>query len=90
MLLVNRIREHKNEIAEQLKVRNIDVLDSLDRIIIIDDDRKKKQTSLEDNNAESNSIARKISELFKTGNKDAATELKENSAQLKSCSKQLQ
>ena len=89
MLLVNYIRNHKEEIAERLKLRNLDALDTLEKIISTDDERKSKQTTLEANNAESNSIAKTIAELFRAGKGAEANELKNRSTELKTSTKDL-
>ncbi|MCH7534556.1 MAG: serine--tRNA ligase [Bacteroidetes bacterium] len=90
MLLVHHIRDHKEEIARLLKVRNLDAIETLEKIVSTDDERRSKQTALEENNAESNLIAKKISDLVKSGGGEEANQLKERSSELKSGSKQLQ
>jgi seryl-tRNA synthetase len=90
MLQLNVIREKKDFVIERLAIKNIDAASTLDKVLSLDADKRKKQTELEGLLAEQNAIAKQIGELFKSGNKDGAEDLKAKSTQLKERSKVLE
>jgi len=90
MLQLNVIREKKDFVLERLAIKNIDAAETLDKVLSLDVDKRKKQTELEGLLAEQNAIAKQIGELFKSGNKEGADELKSKSTQLKERSKILE
>ena len=90
MLQLNVIREKKDFVLERLAIKNIDAASTLDKVLSLDVDKRKKQTELEGLLAEQNAIAKQIGELFKSGNKEGADELKSKSTQLKERSKILE
>jgi len=90
MLQTTFIRENKALIVERLKKRNVEGESILDQIIELDDQRKLTQQELDAQLGESNRLAKKVGEFFKSGNteeankaKEAAGALKENVASLK-------
>ena len=89
MLRINRIRENKLEIIEQLDVRNTDFSDLIHEIIDLDEIRRSSQHSLDQELSELNQFSKKIGELFKSGNKEEANELKLKTGQLKESIKTL-
>ena len=89
MLRINRIRENKLEIIEQLNVRNTDFSDLIHEIIDLDEIRRSSQHSLDQELSELNQFSKKIGELFKSGNKEEANELKLKTGQLKESIKTL-
>ncbi|MFM2155740.1 MAG: hypothetical protein RL516_489 [Bacteroidota bacterium] len=90
MLQLNVIREKKDLVIERLAIKNIDAASTLEKVLSLDVDKRKKQTELEGLLAEQNVIAKQIGELFKSGNKDGAEDLKAKSTQLKERSKVLE
>lgn len=77
MLQVTAIRENKEKIVEGLKKRRIkNVEESLDKILAIDLKRKQLQRQQDDLLAESNSLAKEIGSLMKSGQKEEAEKLK--------------
>ena len=64
MLHINRIRENKLEIVEQLKVRNVDFSALINEIIELDEIRRNSQHSLDQELSELNQLSKKIGELF--------------------------
>ena len=90
MLQLNVIREKKDFVIERLAIKNIDAASTLDKVLSLDADKRKKQTELEGLLAEQNNIAKQIGEMFKSGNKDGAEDLKAKSTQLKERSKVLE
>ena len=89
MLQLNVIREKKDFVIERLAIKNIDAASTLDKVLSLDADKRKKQTELEGLLAEQNNIAKQIGEMFKSGNKDGAEDLKAKSTLLKERSKVL-
>ena len=89
MLRINRIRENKLEIIEQLNVRNTDFSGLIHEIIDLDEIRRSSQHSLDQELSELNQFSKKIGELFKSGNKEEANELKLKTGQLKESIKTL-
>ncbi len=90
MLHIQHIREQKEELISRLKKRNIDAEALLNKAIEIDDKRKKTQHELDSILAEQNQVAKKVGELMKAGDKEAAEEAKKSNVALKEKSKQLE
>ena len=89
MLQVNYIKENKQEVIERLAIKNFTDTDIIEKIILLDNNRKEIQKKLDDNLAESKSIAKKIGVLFKTGKTGEANQLKQKTGDLKKMSKEL-
>jgi len=90
MLQVAHIKEHKEVVLKGLAVRNfIDAEAIINKVIEVDNSRKKTQGNLDAVLAESNSISKEIGNLFKAGETQKATILKEKTGQLKEQSKGL-
>lgn len=89
MLQIAYIREHKEEIIERLKVRNFDAEEVINKVIDVDKARRETQVTLDKNLAEANTLAKQIGELFKTGKKEEAGELRNKTAELKEGNKAL-
>jgi seryl-tRNA synthetase len=90
MLQLNYIRENKDEVIARLSVKNFDAKEAVAKIISIDSDRRKIQGELDALNSESNTLAKQIGDLFKSGKQAEASELKNKSAALKETSKKLE
>ena len=89
MLHISDLRNNKNLIIERLKIKNFDCKDLIDVLISKDDERKILQQKSDDLLSKQNQIAKKIGELFKSGQKNEANELKETSAKIKKDSQEL-
>jgi len=90
MLQVPYIRNHKEEVLKGLAVRNFaDAEKIIEQVIKTDEDRRTTQVELDAVLAESNTISKEIGNLFKAGETQKATILKEKTGQLKDQSKQL-
>ncbi|MFK7831891.1 MAG: serine--tRNA ligase [Winogradskyella sp.] len=87
MLQVAFIREHKEDIIRRLDKRNIDATEMINEAIALDENRKAIQTSLDNTKAESNALSKEIGNLFKSGEKQKATILKEKTTHLKEAAK---
>ena len=89
MLGLRYIQENKKSIINGIKKRGIDFSKIIEKIIDLDK-RKEKQTELDNHLANSNKIAKEIGTLFKTGETEKVSSLKEKSINLKSLTKTLQ
>lgn len=83
MLEVTRIREEKQALITALAKRGLQVEAVLDEIIATDDKRKRIQAQSDTLLTESNSIARQIGELFKSGKREEAQAMKVRPLELK-------
>ena len=83
MLTLNAIRNNTQEIIDRLAKRGIDRSADIQEVIRLDEEKRSKQTLLEQNLAKSNTLAKEIGELFKTGNKAEADIKREESIQIK-------
>lgn len=90
MLQLNYIRDNKEEVTTRLAVKNFDAKALIEKIISIDNDRKKIQTELDALNAEANTLAKQVGDLFKSGKQAEANDLKNKSTALKDTSKRLE
>lgn len=91
MLDVNFIREKFVVASAGLKKRNIKNGDEiLNKVIALDDARKQIQTTLDENLAQSNKISKEIGKLFKTGKREEAEDLRQQTVELKEAVKLLQ
>ncbi|MBG16695.1 MAG: serine--tRNA ligase [Crocinitomicaceae bacterium] len=89
MLEINNIRENKESIIGQLKIRNKDFEKLIFEVINLDELRRSAQFKLDNELAELNQLSKKIGELFKTGQHQQANELKQKTALLKDSTKTL-
>lgn len=89
MLELNYIREHTAEVIERLAIKNINASSILENIIELDAKRRETQKELDDNLAQSNSIAREVGNLMKAGKASDASELKNKVSELKVVAKEL-
>ena len=89
MLHISDLRNKNNLIIERLKIKNFDCKDLIDVLISKDDERKILQQKSDDLLSKQNQIAKKIGELFKSGQTNEANELKETSAKIKKDSQEL-
>ncbi len=90
MLQLPVLREQKEEVIARLAVKNIDARATVEQILSLDAEKRKNQTELESIQAEQNAIAKQIGELFRSGKKDEADDLKNKSTALKESSKSLE
>lgn len=89
MLELSYIRENTAEVAQRLAIKNIDAAPALKKILDLDTLRRETQRDLDNNLAESNSIAREVGNLMKAGKASDASELKNRVAELKITAKEL-
>ncbi len=89
MLELKQILENPEEIIKRLTVKNFDAKDIVQNIIETDKKHKKLLTEVENNNGFINSASKEIGELFKSGQKEEAEEIKNEVARKKEANKQL-
>ncbi len=90
MLQLNYIRENKDDVINRLAVKNFDAKQVIEQVMELDADRRKTQNELDTILNEANSLAKQIGDLFKSGKKAEAEELKSKSVGLKENSKKLE
>lgn len=83
MLQISYIREHREEVLKGLKKRNFSDLNVVDDILALDEQHRSVKLNMERLSSEANSAAKKIGELMRQGNKDAADQAKADAAQYK-------
>src|SRR5688500_10497877 len=84
MLQVSVIREEKERVIKGLKKRRLNNIEStIDSAITLDQKRRQTQQQQDTLLAESNSLAKEIGNLMKSGQKDQAEKLKARTAELK-------
>ncbi len=89
MLLQSEIRNNPEEIIERMKVRNIDVTETVEKIIAIDKRKREVQTRFENNQHAIKESSKIIGELFKSGKQAEANELREKTGSQKEDNKLL-
>jgi len=90
MLQVSFIRENQETVLKGLAKRNFANAETvLNNVLSTDENRKATQTQLDNILAESNKLSKEIGMLFKNGEAQKATILKEKTIQLKEQSKEL-
>ena len=91
MLDVNVIREYIVKATQGLEKRGIDnAKELLEEANLLDDKRKSIQTTLDEVLSQSNSLSKEIGMLFKSGKKDEAEVLRQQTTDLKERAKALQ
>ncbi len=90
MLQIQNIRENKEQVLLALAKRNKDFGPIVDQVIQIDAQRRKIQQELESIQAQSNQLAKQIGDLFKSGKKEEAEDLKNRTGELKNNAKILE
>ncbi|MFZ4564800.1 MAG: aminoacyl--tRNA ligase-related protein, partial [Bacteroidales bacterium] len=89
MLSLNFIREHEQEVIDRLAIKNFSGDAVVRRIVELDDKRRETQKQLDDIQAQSNSLAKEIGILFKSGKTAEANLLKDQTGELKNHGKEL-
>ena len=89
MLQVNEIRENKEKFIQALSKRGFDASIIFSDVLQTDELRKATQAKLDETLAQSNSFSKEIGLLYKNGEAQKATLLKEKTSQLKEKSKEL-
>lgn len=90
MIQLSVLRENPEQVIERLAIKNFDAKESVDSLIKTDEDRRKIQQELDNLLHEQNKLAKQIGDLYKSGNKAEADDLKNKSAALKQSTQSLQ
>ena len=90
MLQIQDIRHHFDEVKNRLDIRGKDFEPLLRQALDADDKRRATQTELDGRHAEMNRLSREIGELFKTGKRDEAEEMKNRTHEMKEGVKDLE
>ena len=90
MLALNFIRENKEAILKGLEKRNFKQPELINEIIELDQERRIQQSTLDQQLASANKLAKEIGDLFKSGEIAKANILKEETLSLKTKTKALQ
>ena len=90
MIQLSYIRENKEDVIARLAVKNIDASAAVELIIELDAEKRKIQNELETLLAEQNTLAKQIGELFKSGKKAEAEDLRNRSTAIKELTKGLE
>ncbi|GGD47679.1 serine--tRNA ligase [Muriicola marianensis] len=89
MLVLQAVRENREDLIKALKKRNIDPEPLLNKVSELDEKRRAIQTQMDATLAQLNATSKEIGILFKSGKAEEAKELKEKSVQFKEESKKL-
>ncbi|MEZ2413997.1 serine--tRNA ligase [Muriicola sp. E247] len=89
MLVLQAIRENKEQLITALKKRNLDAEPLLNEVSELDEKRRAIQTQMDSTLAQLNSLSKEIGNLFKAGKAQEANVLKEQTIQIKEDSKKL-
>ena len=89
MLQVPFIKENKDLVIKGLAKRNIDAANMIHQVIGFDEHRKQIQTELDNTLAQCNVLSKEIGILYKSGEGEKASVLKEKTNRLKGVSKEL-
>jgi seryl-tRNA synthetase len=90
MLQINYIRENSADVIARLKVKNFSKAEEIiNQIIVLDTERRATQKETDEIKSESNTIAKQVGELMRSGKKEEAEKIKLKTAELKSKEKQL-
>lgn len=90
MLEVQNLREQHAAVVAGLGKRNIQEAENqVDAIIALDDERKALQQQYDDTQAQSNALSKQIGQLMKTGQREEAEKIKQQTSALKEEGKEL-
>ena len=90
MIQISTIREKSYFVIERLLVKNFDAIEIVSAILSIDEDKRKVQNELDQLLFRQNTLAKQIGDLYKSGNKLEADNLKNESIILKQQSPAIQ
>ncbi|MCO4293533.1 serine--tRNA ligase [Solitalea sp. MAHUQ-68] len=83
MLQINYIRENKEDVLARLSKKNFKQLELVDEILDLDQKRRSTQVQLDNVLSQSNTMAKSIGELVKSGRKEEIEKIKETTSLLK-------
>ena len=83
MIDVKSIAEHKEDYIKALDKRHFQAEPLLDKALALDEHRRQLQAQKDEASAEMNKLSKEIGKCFKSGDKEKAEELKQNTTSLK-------
>lgn len=89
MLQIPYIRDNRDELIKRYQKRGLEATKTIDQIIKLDEQRRATQKALDNQHAEANQLAKKVGDLFKSGQVEEANTLKKTSSELKLRSQEL-
>ncbi|HLR37076.1 MAG TPA: serine--tRNA ligase [Chitinophagaceae bacterium] len=90
MLEINRLRQHKDEIIQQLTKRYFEAKELIEQILELDVKQRSLKTEIDQNQAELNKSSKAIGLLMREGKKEEAEQKKREVAELKQHNQPLQ
>lgn len=90
MIPISQIRNNSQEIIDRLARRGVDRSAEINRVLALDEEARAARFQLEQNLSRANQLAREIGDLFKSGKKDEAEGLRQESTRIKEDNKGLE
>jgi seryl-tRNA synthetase len=90
MLQLQYLREQTEEAKKRISKRNPAFIAVIDEVLTLDETARAAKKDMETNQAEANAIAKQIGELMKSGKKEEAEVLKQQTSKLKADAKNLE
>jgi len=90
MIPISQIRNNSQEIIDRLARRGVDRSAEINRVLALDEEARAARFQLEQNLSRANQLAREIGDLFKSGKKDEAEGLRQESTRIKEENKGLE
>jgi seryl-tRNA synthetase len=90
MLQLQYLREHTQEAKTRISKRNPAFAAVIDEVLVLDEQARGAKQLMEANQAESNKLAKQIGELMKSGKREEAETLKQQTASLKEQARSLE
>lgn len=83
MLTINLIRENPDEIIQRLNIKNFDARNLISEILELDKKRRDTKSTMDNKQAEVNATSRKIGELMRINDQEAAKSVQQHTSALK-------
>src|SRR6056297_782047 len=83
MLTLPYIRENREKTIQQLRVRNFDAAETIDKLLKADLIRRENQSKVNELQAEMNQISKEIGELFKKGEHEKGNQARQRTTEIK-------
>ena len=83
MLTIPFIRENRDTVLQGLKIKNFHSPELIDQIIELDNTRRSLQVKTNELQAQMNSLSKEIGQLFKSGEREKANQVKEQTTGIK-------
>ncbi|MES2691738.1 MAG: serine--tRNA ligase [Bacteroidota bacterium] len=90
MLQLHYLREHTQEAKDRISKRNPAHAAVIDEVLALDEQTRAAKQLMEANQAEANKLAKQIGELMKSGQRDEAEAIKQQTASLKEQARSLE